>query len=295
MAKDDIVIGLGRAMFGASLHNPKKKAYPSVITTLAPMDERVRRFMAAVNFLASHMEDASKMQKKFETLGNEEDYKHNDVIKTMIFQMKNMVEMYVVGISLGTAWAHPSSGDTVASVMVGGLKTVLVLCTHTSFAASCTCFACVGSDSSRRLTIYLIMQNGAFKIHTNDPICIYFEEEVDFFEENGARKNRNAAVAVDGVNPEETHWEMLCAYVMTAKLPAEYDEGSWLKKSDKLRKSYHDRGNGNYPATLTDSKFVGKTHIARYDFYSVHERCIFFQAYTFDSGSSPTLSQGIRT
>lgn len=64
-------------------------------------------------------------------------------------QIENLLEFYVVGVSLGTAWAHPSSGDTVASVMVGGLRTV---------------------------------QNGAFPIHTNDLICIYFDDERDFFE-----------------------------------------------------------------------------------------------------------------
>jgi hypothetical protein len=60
-----------------------------------------------------------------------------------------MLEFYVVRVSLGTAWAHPSTGDTVASVMIGGLRTV---------------------------------QNGAFPIHTNDLICIYFDDERDFFE-----------------------------------------------------------------------------------------------------------------
>lgn len=66
-----------------------------------------------------------------------------------MWQVDNLLEFYVVGISLGTAWAHPSSGDTVASVMIGGLRTV---------------------------------QNGAFPIHTNDLICIYFDDERDFFE-----------------------------------------------------------------------------------------------------------------
>lgn len=41
MAKDDIVMGLGRPMFGASVHNNKKKAYPSVITTLGQMMPQV--------------------------------------------------------------------------------------------------------------------------------------------------------------------------------------------------------------------------------------------------------------
>lgn len=65
------------------------------------------------------------------------------------FQIENLIDFYVVGISLGTAWAHPSTGDTVASVMIGGLRTV---------------------------------QNGAFPVHTNDLLCIYFDDERDFFE-----------------------------------------------------------------------------------------------------------------
>lgn len=64
-------------------------------------------------------------------------------------QINNLLEFYVVGVSLGTAWAHPNSGDTVASVMIGGLRTI---------------------------------QNGHFPMHTNDLICIYFDVERDFFE-----------------------------------------------------------------------------------------------------------------
>lgn len=39
MHKDDVVIGLGRPMYGSSVNNNRKKAYPSVIVTLASMDK----------------------------------------------------------------------------------------------------------------------------------------------------------------------------------------------------------------------------------------------------------------
>ena len=42
MHKDDVVIGLGRPIFGASINNNKKKAYPSVIVTIASMDPLAR-------------------------------------------------------------------------------------------------------------------------------------------------------------------------------------------------------------------------------------------------------------
>lgn len=34
MAKDDVVIGLGRALYATNINSTKRKAYPAVITTL---------------------------------------------------------------------------------------------------------------------------------------------------------------------------------------------------------------------------------------------------------------------
>lgn len=65
MAKDDIVIGLGRPMYGTSVHQTKKKAYPSVITTLGQMLPQVRKFMALNNFLCKDMQTSQKFMKQF--------------------------------------------------------------------------------------------------------------------------------------------------------------------------------------------------------------------------------------
>jgi hypothetical protein len=61
----------------------------------------------------------------------------------------------VMGYSVGTAYAHEYNGDTIASVMIGGLVTV---------------------------------QNGAYAMHTGDPVCWYVQyvEEV-CFDEYGKR------------------------------------------------------------------------------------------------------------
>jgi hypothetical protein len=135
MAKDDVVIGLGRPMYGTSVLLSKKKAYPSVVTTLVQMHPLTRKFMAMSNFLCTSPQMSKKLQSGFlqkfcsDTKTSAEDNGMDlsmDVKKMLHFQIKNMLEFYVVGISLGTAWAHPSSGDTVASVMIGGLRTVMV-------------------------------------------------------------------------------------------------------------------------------------------------------------------------
>lgn len=50
MAKDDIVIGLGRAMYSVSINTTKRKAYPAVIVTLGGMNKYARKWLAIHNF-----------------------------------------------------------------------------------------------------------------------------------------------------------------------------------------------------------------------------------------------------
>ena len=65
MAKDDVVIGLGRPMYGSSVHANRKKAYPSVITTLGQMEPEARRWIAVHNFLCSSYLDSDRMKKTY--------------------------------------------------------------------------------------------------------------------------------------------------------------------------------------------------------------------------------------
>lgn len=67
MAKDDIVIGLGRPMYGSSVHANRKKAYPSVITTLGQMEPEARRWIAVHNFLCRSYLDSDYMKKTYLT------------------------------------------------------------------------------------------------------------------------------------------------------------------------------------------------------------------------------------
>lgn len=164
MHKDDIVIGLGRPTFGASLNSNHKKAYPSVIVTLASMEDLARRWIALHNFMVRGYDDKDQLKKTFVQIVDAKmagDSKKKSKIKG---QVENMLDFYFVGISLGLAYAHPHSGDTVASVMIGGLRTVL---------------------------------NGHFKVHTNDLLMFYWPDELELFEENGGRRPR-AILDTDG-------------------------------------------------------------------------------------------------
>jgi hypothetical protein len=64
-------------------------------------------------------------------------------------QIKTLPEFRCQGVALGQAWASYLSGDTVASVLVGGMMTVL---------------------------------NGHFPMHTGDEVQWYFDFEQDLFE-----------------------------------------------------------------------------------------------------------------
>lgn len=65
MHKDDVVIGLGRPMFGSSINSSKKKAYPSVIVTLASMENYARRWIALHNFLVSKYDESETFKNEF--------------------------------------------------------------------------------------------------------------------------------------------------------------------------------------------------------------------------------------
>eukprot|EP00961_Rhodomonas_salina_P295328 3935359-Rhodomonas_salina.2 len=70
-------------------------------------------------------------------------------------------ELFFSGISLTQAFAHPHSGDTALSSMIGGMKTI---------------------------------RNGRFPCYAGDQVMWYFEFEADagVFQENGERMPRAA-------------------------------------------------------------------------------------------------------
>jgi hypothetical protein len=143
MHKDDLVVGLGRPLYGASVNMCNKKAYPSVISTMHGTNKHVQRWMAVHNFMVNAYEDTYTLKDRLMSCMRGDHYvqphrQHDDaevhahwlnvdknIKNIMDKKINNMLEFYFVGVSLGLAYAHPHSGDTVASVMVGGLKTIL--------------------------------------------------------------------------------------------------------------------------------------------------------------------------
>ena len=84
-------------------------------------------------------------------------------------QVKTLPYFRTMGYSVGTAYAHENSGDTIASVMIGGISTVL---------------------------------NGDFPMHTGDRVMWYLTKaEKAMFEQDGKRINKGKSGRI--TNPME--------------------------------------------------------------------------------------------
>jgi hypothetical protein len=89
------------------------------------------------------------------------DEENRDLLNTVNMQIKSLPEFRCQGVALGQAWASYLSGDTVASVLVGGMMTVL---------------------------------NGHFAMHTGNEVQWYFDFEKDAFESSAGIENGSRSV-----------------------------------------------------------------------------------------------------
>lgn len=126
MHKNDIVVGVRQGWFPDSI--AVNKAYPQVISTYASMSEAAQYWLIRLYNNTKTMKDLNSIlnEKLVHRGGPNADadgfspLRHNEQQ-----QINQMPQFYFMGVSLGVAYAHPDSGDTVGTVMYGGLRTVL--------------------------------------------------------------------------------------------------------------------------------------------------------------------------
>ncbi len=155
MHKNDIVVGVRNGWKKDEIITILNKAYPHVLTTYSGLT------VAAQYFLLRLYNNAKNMKDVYNIVHNEELCHRMDVSSetsklrdTEQLQIDTMPQFYFKGVALGIAYAHPDSGDTVATVMIGGLRTVL---------------------------------NGHFTVNTGQLVQWYFEFEASAFDSNGER------------------------------------------------------------------------------------------------------------
>jgi hypothetical protein len=174
MHKDEIVLNTTRKK---DQSDACAKAYPMVVTTLGDIHTHTMEYMKVLyaqqsaydfytvwknttwnGFCDCAPKLVQPLAKPKKILPNDENRVMQD---TVDMQIKSLPEFRCQGVALGQAWASYLSGDTVASVLVGGMMTVL---------------------------------NGHFAMHTGDEVQWYFDFEKDSFQscaglDNGSRNS----------------------------------------------------------------------------------------------------------
>lgn len=160
MHKNDIAVGVRQGWYPDSL--AVNKAYPHVVTTYANMSEAAQYWLMRLYNNTKDMKDLQGcLNDKLVHRGgpNADESGFSQLTNIEQQQINQLPQFYFMGVSLGVAYAHPDSGDTVGTVMYGGLRTVL---------------------------------NGPIAANTGQPVQWIFECEAGLYGKDGKRLFSNA-------------------------------------------------------------------------------------------------------
>jgi hypothetical protein len=119
MQKDELVMTTTKKMNGPS----GQAAYPLVVTTIGDLNETTKTFLKEIYkcYSVTDFVNATKKEHREEFIKDKPDAD----TKQLQTIGNNMPEFRCQGVALGQAFASPLSGDTVATVLVGGMATVM--------------------------------------------------------------------------------------------------------------------------------------------------------------------------
>jgi hypothetical protein len=153
MHKDELAVSLSKPMFAnESMVSSQKYPYPAVVSTLGDIHNEVQNFICYSNDISSNINYDQLLEARKQLV--------SPVHKN---QVQNLRDYIPVGYSVGLAYAHATSGDNMASVMIGGVVTI---------------------------------PNGHFAMSTGDMVQFYWDFEQSMFDpDTGARNDTNYPVA----------------------------------------------------------------------------------------------------
>ena len=164
MHKDEIVLNTTKKK---NNEDGSAKAYPMVITTVGEMHPLTKQYISAL-YSMPHAhdfftywnlpEDEIKRMTLRDSNQQVTQWQNMENKEFALQQILSLPEFRCQGVALGQAWASYMSGDTVASVLVGGMMTVL---------------------------------NGHFTMHTGDEVQWYFDFESSGFQHGHRNGNPN--------------------------------------------------------------------------------------------------------
>jgi hypothetical protein len=173
--KDEMVLGIGRPLSQSKdVKRFQNSAYPRVVSNLGKLLQRsdpnspteAERILKVLYHCARSLGERKELLLTLQTgdtsklnpalVGNPSAFlPMNAAVLTSKDLMPTLYDMTYVGFANTLGWAHAHNGDTMSSVMIGGLRTV---------------------------------RNGAFEVQTGDLLQWYWPFEQDCFRSDGQRK-----------------------------------------------------------------------------------------------------------
>lgn len=135
MTRDELVLNVGMPLNSSSNMIKPGQAYPAVLTTLGDMSQYSQKMLLMLYHVSRQGSDfmkakdfiqqlCTKSQEKMKALFAQTEMQNSDWNRVCM-ELKNMPYFTAQGYSLGIAYASALSGDTVGSVLIGGMCTVM--------------------------------------------------------------------------------------------------------------------------------------------------------------------------
>lgn len=176
--KDELIVGVGRPWAPEESRKKMNNAYPRVISNLGMMDGKsgdsstFQKMIIYMYHYCCSLDDKKNIIRWFKSnrytppdgIQGDADvlyFKHHDVggenklIENTHAWLSKMYDYTTMGYSQTLGYAHPTVGDTMTTVMIGGMRTVM---------------------------------NGDFPVENGDEIQWYWPFEKDCFHKDGTRK-----------------------------------------------------------------------------------------------------------
>jgi hypothetical protein len=183
--KDEMVVGVARPWESERVRLLPISAYPRIVSNLGDITQpKYSTPLKMIKYLCHFATSLQKRQliiRQMDTAPNTighfnpaQPHYFTDTAGARLdlrTHLSKMYDFYPVGIANTLGFAHPNSGDTMSSVMIGGLRTVM---------------------------------NGDFDVFAGDQIQWYWTFERNCFKDDGTRKGITDAAGnvLDGGDPE---------------------------------------------------------------------------------------------
>jgi hypothetical protein len=171
--KDEMAVGVARPWDKEATRQLSISAYPRIVSNMGditngPKHEPALRMIKYLYHFATSLQKRQRIIRQMNPVGQAENnvdghaglvrhYFEDEQGRRMALgkHMAKMYDYYPVGVANTLGYAHPNSGDTMSSVMIGGLRTIM---------------------------------NGDFEVYAGDQIQWYWTFERDCFRADGTRK-----------------------------------------------------------------------------------------------------------